>query len=57
MKQGKAGSWAQDPNSQMLKEYSQLFYGQALLLEGISLEDPKSFVDKVAELMAGAFKA
>jgi molecular chaperone HtpG len=46
----------QDPNSQMLKEYSQLLYGQALLLEGISLEDPKNFVDKVSELMAGAFK-
>ena len=31
----------QDPNSQMLKEFSQLLYGQALLLEGISLEDPE----------------
>lgn len=40
------------PDSDSFKDYCDLLYGQALLLEGITPEDPISFANKVASLMA-----
>ena len=35
-----------------LKEYSTLLYDQAALMEGLSIEDPVAFAEKVCALMA-----
>jgi molecular chaperone HtpG len=40
------------PDSDSFKEYCDLLYGQALLMEGITPDDPISFANKVARLMA-----
>jgi len=40
------------PNSDSFKDYCELLYVQALLIEGILPEDPISFANKVASLMA-----
>lgn len=40
------------PDSEAFKDYCDLLYGQALLMEGIAPEDPISFANKVAGLMA-----
>ncbi|MCM0759476.1 MULTISPECIES: molecular chaperone HtpG [Sporomusa] len=40
------------PDSTEFKDYCDLLYGQALLMEGIAPEDPISFANKVAALMA-----
>ena len=42
--------YAQDKDK--LKEYSQLLYMQALLIEGMSIEDPVDFSNKLCALMA-----
>ena len=39
--------------SDSFKEYCDLLYGQALLMEGLAPEDPVSFANLVAKLMAG----
>ncbi|SDD40041.1 molecular chaperone HtpG [Sporomusa acidovorans] len=41
-----------DPTSESFKDYCDLLYGQALLMEGITPDDPISFASKVARLMA-----
>jgi molecular chaperone HtpG len=46
--------YEQDPASASFKDYCELLYGQALLMEGLTLEDPISFAGKVASLMAKA---
>ncbi len=43
-----------DSNSTKFKEYCELLYGQALLLEGISPENPAAFASKIANLMVNA---
>lgn len=40
------------PASAEFKDYCDLLYGQALLMEGITPEDPISFANKIAALMA-----
>jgi len=40
------------PDSDPFKDYCDLLYGQALLMEGITPDDPISFANKVAHLMA-----
>ncbi|WP_371370876.1 molecular chaperone HtpG [Sporomusa aerivorans] len=40
------------PDSEPFKDYCELLYGQALLLEGLAPEDPVGFASKVAGLMA-----
>jgi len=40
------------PDSEAFKDYCDLLYGQALLMEGIAPEDPISFASKIAKLMA-----
>ena len=42
----------ENADSQEFKDYCELLYGQALLLEGLTLEDPISFANKVSALMA-----
>ncbi len=42
----------ENPASEAFKDYCELLYGQALLLEGLTPEDPISFATKVAALMA-----
>lgn len=42
------------PDSSKFKEYCELLYGQALLLEGISPENPAAFASKIANLMVNA---
>ena len=39
-------------NQDKLKEYAQLLYTQALLIEGISIEDPVAFSNQVCSLMS-----
>lgn len=39
-----------------LKEYGNLLYSQAMLVEGFTLEDPVEFANKMAELMVAAGK-
>lgn len=39
-------------SSEAFKEYCELLHGQALLMEGLTPEDPVSFANKVAALMA-----
>ncbi|MGL5512784.1 MAG: molecular chaperone HtpG, partial [Sporomusa sp.] len=41
-----------DPDSDDFNDYCDLLYGQALLMEGITPDDPISFANKVASLMA-----
>ncbi|MBP2635927.1 MAG: htpG [Firmicutes bacterium] len=41
-----------DPESESFKDYCDLLYGQALLMEGITPDDPISFANKLASLMA-----
>ncbi|MCL6590374.1 MAG: molecular chaperone HtpG [Firmicutes bacterium] len=43
-----------DPKSETFKEYSDLLYEQAMLMEGLQLEDPVGFANRVAKLMAKA---
>ncbi len=40
------------PDSESFKDYCELLYGQALLMEGLAPEDPVSFANLVAKLMA-----
>ncbi|CQR74621.1 Chaperone protein HtpG [Sporomusa ovata DSM 2662] len=40
------------PDSDSFNDYCDLLYGQALLMEGITPDDPISFANKVANLMA-----
>ena len=42
----------QGKDSQSFKDYCNLLYDQALLLEGIMPDDPVAFANKVASLMA-----
>jgi len=44
--------YEKDPASEEFKDYCDLLYGQALLMEGIAPEDPISFAAKIAKLMA-----
>ncbi|MEG6586902.1 molecular chaperone HtpG [Dendrosporobacter sp. 1207_IL3150] len=46
-------TFEKDANSEAFKDYCELLYGQALLLEGLTPDDPISFAKKVASLMAG----
>jgi molecular chaperone HtpG len=48
--------FATAPDSESFKDYCELLYGQALLLEGLTPEDPVSFASKVAGLMARGSK-
>ena len=45
-----------DSSSQKIKDYAEVLYGQALLMEGIKLDDPVAFANKVAELIVSAEK-
>ena len=42
----------ESPDSEAFKDYCDLLYGQALLMEGIAPEDPINFANKIAKLMA-----
>jgi len=42
------------PESEAFNDYCELLYGQALLMEGLAPDDPVSFANKVATLMAEA---
>ena len=42
-----------EPSSETFKDYCELLYGQALLMEGLAPDDPVGFADKVARLMVG----
>ena len=39
-------------NKEKLKEYSELLYVQAALIEGIAPEDPVEFGNKISKIMA-----
>lgn len=42
------------PESPQFKDYCELLYGQAVLMEGLRLEDPVGFAEKVSRLMVAA---
>jgi len=42
------------PSTEAFKDYCDILYGQALLMEGLTLDDPIGFANKVATLMAEA---
>ena len=44
------------PESKNFKDYCELLYGQALLIEGLAPADPIGFAGKVARLMVGPGK-
>lgn len=48
--------YGQGPASIAFKDYCELLYGQALLMEGLIPDDPISFASKIASLMAEAEK-
>jgi len=41
-----------DENPEKLKDYAQLLYTQALLIEGLPIDDPVDFTNKICSLMA-----
>ncbi|MBE9527951.1 MAG: molecular chaperone HtpG [Proteobacteria bacterium] len=43
-----------DAESELLKEYTEVLYDQALLLEGSKPKDSTAFVNRVAKIMAGS---
>jgi molecular chaperone HtpG len=43
---------AADAESELLKEYTEVLYDQALLLEGSKPKDSTAFVNRVAKIMA-----
>lgn len=47
---------AKSPSPEAFKNYCDLLYGQALLMEGLVPDDPISFANKIAALMAEAGK-
>jgi len=48
--------FATAPDSENFKDYCELLYGQALLMEGLAPEDPAGFASKVARLMTNLVK-
>lgn len=42
------------PENQKFKDYVDLLYGQALLIEGLGVENPQGFANKIADLMVTA---
>ncbi len=44
------------PTSENFKDYCELLYGQALLMEGLTPEDPIEFANKIARLMVNPAK-
>ena len=48
--------YEEDANSETFKDYCDLLYGQALLMEGLTPEDPVGFASKISSLMAGIRK-
>lgn len=46
--------YAKDANA--LKDYAELLYNQALLMEGFPLKDPVAFSNKMCELMIKSSK-
>ena len=42
-----------EKDPEKLKEYSELLYDQALLIEGLSIEDPVAFSTRLCALMSG----
>jgi molecular chaperone HtpG len=42
----------ENPESEQLKDYADILYNQALLMEGIKIENPSEFVEKVNKLMS-----
>jgi len=48
--------FATAPDSENFKDYCELLYGQALLMEGLAPEDPAGFATKVARLMTSLVK-
>jgi molecular chaperone HtpG len=47
--------YQKDSMSPVLKDYSELLYEQAMLMEGLQLENPVGFVNKIANLMSGVY--
>lgn len=43
-------------NSDLIKEYSQLLYDQALIMEGLEVENPTRFANQIAKLMVESKK-
>ena len=50
------GLYATAPDSEDFKDYCELLYGQALLMEGLTPEDPIGFAAKIARLMTSTGK-
>ena len=41
----------EDKNNDKLKKYANLLYDQAMLIEGMTIEDPVEFARSICELM------
>ncbi len=48
--------YERDGETEDLKEFSEILYSQALLIEGLSLEDPVEFANKMSNLIVKAVK-
>lgn len=44
--------YEENPDSETLKDYSDILYNQALLMEGMKIENPSEFVEKINKLMS-----
>ncbi|MGM0641460.1 MAG: molecular chaperone HtpG [Thermotogota bacterium] len=42
----------ESPDSEILKDYADILYNQALLMEGMKIENPSEFVEKINKLMS-----
>ncbi|TGG88677.1 molecular chaperone HtpG [Geotoga petraea] len=42
----------ENPESDLLKDYADILYNQALLMEGMKIENPSDFVEKINKLMS-----
>lgn len=43
-------------NSDLVKEYSELLYNQALIMEGLEVDNPTDFANKISKLMVNSVK-
>jgi len=44
--------FASNPESEKLKNYAEVLYNQALMIEGIAPKDPVKFASQISEIMS-----
>jgi len=44
-------AYEKDESSQLIEEYTELLLNQALIMEGLEIENPKKFANQISKLM------